>query len=96
VNGAGEAISVICTTRHSGRLVASVMADLRDVVSEIIIAADSRVGDDDLAHYASSADRVLRFEFSGHNKAWAWLAAEARGAGAGGSVCGAGCPDPAR
>jgi hypothetical protein len=79
VSGAGEAISVICATRHPGPVVASAMVDLRSAVDEIIIAADARVGEDDLDCYATVADRVLRFEFSGPNRAHGWLADQARG-----------------
>jgi hypothetical protein len=72
-------ISVICPTRHPGQLVAGIMTELREVVDEIVIAADSRVGSDDLGWYRSVADVLLRYEFIGPNRHYAWLAAQARG-----------------
>jgi predicted O-methyltransferase YrrM len=48
-------------------------------VAEVIIATDASAGEDDFAWYASSADRVLRFEFSGGDMTHSWLTAEARG-----------------
>ena len=72
-------ISVLCPTRHPGAVVNAVLAPLRKTVDEIIIAADSRAEAGDLAWYAAVADTVLRFEFSGANRHWPWLAAQARG-----------------
>ena len=72
-------ISVLCPTAHPGPLVADALGPLRDVVDEIIIAADSRVKAADLGHYAAVADVLLRFEYRVGNRHWPWLAAQARG-----------------
>lgn len=72
-------ISLICPTGHPGPLVASVLAPLRSVVDEIIVAADSRAGESELGHYATVADVLLRYEFIGSNRHWPWLADQARG-----------------
>ena len=72
-------ISVACPTDHPGAVVAAVLTDLRQVVDEVIVAADARVSDEDLAQYAQVADALLRFEFAGSNRHWPWLAAQARG-----------------
>src|SRR3954468_24783054 len=76
---ARASISVLCPTAHPGPLVAANLRDLRPHVDEILVAADARAGAEDLGWYASVADRVLRFEFSGSNRHWAWLAAQAAG-----------------
>jgi hypothetical protein len=72
-------ISVICPTRHPGSLVARIMDTLRDHVHEIVIAADMRVGAEDLGWYASVADTLIRYEHIGANRHYSWLAAQARG-----------------
>ena len=72
-------ISVICPTRHPGGVVAAALADPREVVDEVVVAADARVGADDLAHYAQVADTLVRFEFAGANLHWPWLAEQAHG-----------------
>jgi len=70
-------ISVLCPTAHPGPLVSGVLEELRAVVDEVIVAADARVGADDLGHYALVADRVLRYEHFGANRHWSWLTAQA-------------------
>ena len=72
-------ISVLCPTAHGGPLVAKSLGPLRDVVDEIIIAADVRVEATDLAYYADVADVLFRYEHSGANRHWSWLAAKASG-----------------
>jgi hypothetical protein len=72
-------ISVVCPTAHPGPLVAEALGSLRDAVDEIVIAADSRVEAADLGHYAAVADVLLRFEYVDCERAWPWLAAQARG-----------------
>jgi hypothetical protein len=53
---------------------------LRPVAEEIVVAADSRVGKDDLACYAGVADRLLRFEYSPPiERALPWLYGQCRG-----------------
>lgn len=58
---------------------AAVLDDLREVVDEIIVAADARVAAADLGHYAKVADRLLRYRHAGANRHWPWLAAQAAG-----------------
>jgi hypothetical protein len=52
---------------------------LREVVDEIVIAADARVDGTDLAYYADVADTLLRYEHAGPNRHWPWLAEQATG-----------------
>lgn len=58
---------------------AACLAPLAEVADEIIIAADDRVGEDDLAEYAAVATELLRFQFTTSNRHWSWLAGRARG-----------------
>jgi len=60
-------------------MVATSLEPLSQVVDELIIAADSRVGPEDLAWYATVATSVLRFEFVEFPRHWPWLVAQARG-----------------
>jgi hypothetical protein len=59
--------------------VAAVLAPLREVADEVVIAADARVGEDDLVAYAGVADRVLRIEFDFVERHLAWLHAQCSG-----------------
>lgn len=70
---------MLCPTHHAGWLVAGALAPLAAVADEIVIAADSRVGQADLDAYASVATRVVRFEHIGSNRHWSWLSEQARG-----------------
>lgn len=72
-------ISVLCPTIHPGPLVAAILQPLRGVVDEIIIAADSRASESDLAAYAAAADRLIRFEHLGFDEQWPWLTEQAGG-----------------
>ena len=63
-NATAPDISLVLATGEPGALGASILGELRPVVSEIVVAVDSRLGEEDLAWYASVADRVLRYEFS--------------------------------
>lgn len=74
-----QTISVLCPTAHPGPLVAGLLWTVREVVDEIIVAADMRVAGEDLGHYAEVADVLLRYEHSGPNRHWPWLADQARG-----------------
>jgi len=74
-----QTLSVICPTHHPGPLVAACLAPLADVADEIIIAADDRVGADDLAEYATVATELVRFKFTGEDRHWPWLASRADG-----------------
>lgn len=72
-------ISVVCPTAHPGPLVATLLGRVREVVDEVIVAADARVGAADLGHYAEVADVLLRYEHCGANRHWPWLADQAKG-----------------
>ena len=74
-----ETISLLCATHHPGPLVAHLFEPLKEVVDEVIIAADSRVGDEELSWYAAVADQLVRFEFTGPNHFRPWLASLAQG-----------------
>jgi Methyltransferase domain len=72
-------ISVLCPTAHPGPLVAESLSALREAVDEIVVAADVRVEATDLAYYRDVADVLVRYEHSGANRHWPWLAAQAQG-----------------
>jgi hypothetical protein len=72
-------ISVVCPAAHPGPLVAEVLRQVREVVDEVVIAADARVDAADLGHYATVADVLLRFEFDRYDAHWSWLASQAHG-----------------
>lgn len=55
------------------------MEQIDEVADEIVIAADSRVGEDDLRWYRSVADRVLSVEFKYLERHLGWLHAQCRG-----------------
>ena len=78
-NATAPDISLVLATGEPGALGASILGELRPVVSEIVVAVDSRLGEEDLAWYASVADRVLRYEFNWDAQYWPWLAAQASG-----------------
>ena len=59
-------LSVICGAHRSGALVAACIGALRDVADEIIIGADDRVGESELAWYGSVADDLVTLPFLGH------------------------------
>jgi hypothetical protein len=59
-----SSLSVLCITADPGAQVAAVLTPLRDVADEVVIAADSRVSDGDLAVYAAACDRLLLYEFA--------------------------------
>lgn len=52
---------------------------LRPVADEIIVAADSRVDEDDLAHYAAVADELHRIEVDHSERHFGWLHAQCSG-----------------
>lgn len=73
-------LSVVCITRDPGPQVAAVLGPLREVAHEIIVAADERVGPDDLAAYAAVADRVIRYAFAlPVERPYAWAHAQCTG-----------------
>jgi hypothetical protein len=66
-------LSVCCLTADPASRVVALMEQLRPVADEIVIAADSRVPEAELAGYASVADRLLRCEFRYLEAHLAWL-----------------------
>jgi predicted O-methyltransferase YrrM len=72
-------VTVLCPTGHRGPLIAESLGALREVVDEVVIAADARVEEVDLAYYADVADTLLRYEHAGPNRHWPWLAEQANG-----------------
>jgi hypothetical protein len=54
-----NSLSVCCLTDAPGEQIRAIFGPLREVADEIVIAADSRVGEPDLAGYRAVADRVL-------------------------------------
>ena len=66
-------LSVACCTRDPGPQVAAALEQLEPVADEIVIAADSRVDAATLSQYATVADRLLRYEFTGSNRCFSWL-----------------------
>jgi hypothetical protein len=66
-------LSVCCLTGDPGPRVAAVLAPLRGIADEIVIAADARADQERLEQYAAAADRLLRVEFSYLERHLAWL-----------------------
>jgi hypothetical protein len=60
-------------TRDAGPRVAAILGQLRPAVDEIVVAADARVDDEDLAWYASVADTVHRVEYRWIERHLPWL-----------------------
>src|SRR5215212_5955983 len=72
-------LSVCTVSSDPGARVAAALGLLRRVADEIVVAADSRVDDEQLAAYASVADRVIRLEFDYVERHLAWLHAQCSG-----------------
>jgi hypothetical protein len=66
-------LSVLVPTRDPPPRVAALLAPLRDVADEFVIAVDHRVDLDRLGAYEQIADRLLRFEPSGRDLAPGWM-----------------------
>ena len=66
-------------TRDPGARVAAALELLRPVAHEIVVAADSRAGEDRLGAYQSVADRVLRLEVDYLESHHGWLHAQCSG-----------------
>jgi inositol phosphorylceramide mannosyltransferase catalytic subunit len=66
-------LSVCCLTDAPGARIRAIMEPLREVADEIVLAADARVGEADLADYRAVADRVLRREVEFFEPHLAWL-----------------------
>jgi hypothetical protein len=66
-------LSVVCATRDPGPQVAALLSQLRGVAEEVVVAADSRVDGEDLSEYNRVADILVRYEYTGSNRSFAWL-----------------------
>jgi hypothetical protein len=70
-------LSVCCATSEPGPQVAALLAQLRPVADEIVVAVDDRLDPDRLGHFAGVADRLFRFEFGGFvERSLPWLHAQ--------------------
>jgi hypothetical protein len=72
-------LSVLCATRDPGERVRAILSPFAPFAHEIVVVADSRVGEEDLAQYAQVADRLLRFEHAGPDRSLAFLHAQCTG-----------------
>ncbi len=66
-------LSVLVPTRDPAPRIAALLAPLREIADEIVIAVDHRVDLDRLGAYERIADRLLRFEHTGDDIATGWL-----------------------
>lgn len=66
-------LSVVCGTHHPGAVVASALRPFRGIADEVLVGADDRVSEGDLAWYGSVADRVMTYPFLGPNQHRGWL-----------------------
>jgi hypothetical protein len=72
-------LSVCTATNESGPRIRALLAILRDVADEIVVAADARCSEAQLEHYAVHADRVVRLEWGGRvERHLSWLHAQCR------------------
>jgi hypothetical protein len=72
-------LSVCCFTQDPGDRVHAILSLFRPVADEIVVAADSRVGQHDLAAYGAVADRLLRFRHDGTQRHHGWIRAQCGG-----------------
>ena len=72
-------LSVCCLTNVSGARLRAILAPLREVADEIVVAADARTPPEDVEEYRAVADRVLRCEFELLESHLAWLHGECAG-----------------
>lgn len=77
--GSRPTLSVCTLTGDPGPRVAAALELLRPVADEIVVAADSRAGAEQLDAYASVADRLIRLEVDYHDRHLAWLHAQCSG-----------------
>jgi hypothetical protein len=69
-------LSVCCPTGDPGPRVHAILAPLRAVADEIVVAADVRTSPEDLRWYAAVADRLFTFDFTNVERLYAWLHAQ--------------------
>lgn len=72
-------LSVCCLTCDPGPRVAAILGPLREVADEIVVVADSRADEAQLAHYGSVADSLHRLEIDYPDRHLAWLHAQCSG-----------------
>lgn len=66
-------MSVLCGTNKPGRVVYNGLKHYKGIADEIVLAADSKVGAEDLGWYAAAATKLMRFEFIGTDRHWPWM-----------------------
>ena len=69
----GLTLSVLVPTHDPAPRIAAIVAPLREVADEIVIALDHRMDLDRLGAYEPLADKLLRFEHTGEDLAPGWL-----------------------
>ena len=74
-------LSVCLLTNEPAPRVANLLAPIRALADEIVVAADERVDEETLAGYAALADRLVAIEFHGPSLEahLAWLHAQCKG-----------------
>ena len=72
-------LSVCLLVADPPHRVEAALAPVRDLADEIVIAADARVGAEDLADYQALCDRLYRIDFVNYERHLAWLHAQCRG-----------------
>lgn len=73
-------LSVCCLTDDATWRTATILALLRPVAGEIVVAVDARVPADALRCYEGLADKILRYEYAPPiERAFAWLHAQCSG-----------------
>jgi len=73
-------LSVCCATGDPPARVAAILAPLRAVADEIVVAVDSRLPQSELGPLRGIADRLFRFEFADYiERTLAWLHAQCTG-----------------
>jgi hypothetical protein len=73
-------LSVLCITDFPAARVAAILAQLRPIAGEVVLAIDSRLDEAETAKYAATADRLIRYEYCGAmERALAWAHAQCRG-----------------
>lgn len=72
-------LSICLITADPASRVATILEPLRPYAEEIVIAADSRVGDETLAAYAALSDRLFKIEFTMAERHLPWLVKQCKG-----------------
>jgi hypothetical protein len=71
-------LSICLMTADPPSRLAAILEPLRPFADEVVIAADSRVGDEALAGYQTLADRLFRIDFRFAERHLQWLYAQCR------------------